>query len=151
MRAALPVAAVLLLAVFLAAVACGGDEEPAPVEVSLVYPVAEMTGFRPVRRTLPAGADPLPAALELLLAGPTAEERAAAGVVSPFPPGTRLLGVSREGAAVTVDLSAEVLGYGGGSAAVLAIEGAIGRTVSAIVPGAETVILVEGQPGRLQP
>ncbi len=152
MRAALHVAAILLLAVPFTASSCGGDdEEPAPVEVSLVYPIADMTGFRPVQRTLPAGADPLTAALELLLAGPTDGERTAAGVVNPFPPGTRLLGVSRQGDTVTVDLSADVLGYGGGSAAVLAIEGAISRTVSAIVPGAGTIILVEGQPGRLQP
>ncbi len=151
MRAALRFFAVLLLGASIAASACGGDDDSAPVEVSLVYPIADMTGFRPVQRTLPAGADPLPAALELLLAGPTADERASAGVVNPFPPGTRLLGVSRQGDTVTVDLSADVLGYGGGSAAVLAIEGAISRTVSAIVPGAETRILVEGQPDRLQP
>lgn len=138
--------------------ACGGDDDdptPSPglTTISLAFPRVTQTDleFPNFTRTVADDDVTLEHILELLLAGPAPQEREQ-GVTNPFPRDTRLLSVGVTNGTVTVDLSEEVLDFGGGSANVLAIVGSIERTVMANRPEtAEVILLVEGEPDAIQP
>ena len=63
-------------------------------------------------RTVPKTVAVARAAMEALVGGPTADEKAA-GLGTAVPKGTRLLGISVDGAVATVDLSSEFASGGG--------------------------------------
>lgn len=137
--------------------ACGGDDdEPTPtlspvtVEVSLFFANADSTGEVEVRRQVPTPAE-LGDVIELLLEGPTDSERDQLGATQAIPDGTELISAEVSDGLATLDLSEELLGYGGGSAHVLAIEASIRRTATALDDVDEVLILVEGRPDALQP
>jgi spore germination protein GerM len=152
--------AVLLTGILLAA--CGDDDSdgngsPTPggatTDVTLIFPRITQTDveFAEVTRSVDADAADARAVVELLLAGPTEAEVAAEDVSNPFPEGTRVLSVNIEGGVATADFSREILDYGGGSANVIAITGAIERTLLAQEGITSVVILVEGEPDAIQP
>ncbi len=96
----------------------------------------------------PAVEKTVPCALELLLLGPTDEEKAR-GLTTAIPAGTRLLGYAVDGERATADFSGEMLGFGGGSAMVLAIESQVEKTVTGNDPAIKAVsITVEGKPAE---
>ncbi|HMO96935.1 MAG TPA: GerMN domain-containing protein [Tepidiformaceae bacterium] len=141
--------------------ACGGDSPatptPAPttqvetIEVSLFFAKDDATGHVEITRRIPASEDRVSDVVKALLAGPTAQEAAEHGVTGVIPEGTRLLSADIEGGVATVDLSNEVLNYGGGSAVVLAITGSLELSLTALADVESVVILVDGQPDALQP
>ena len=154
------VAGALFLALAVAAVsgACGDDDDdssptPDAVDVVLYFPRVTATDveFVAVQRNVPSDQAGPAAIVQLLLDGPTSGEEAEHGVGDPFPDGVEVLSVEVDGTTATVDLSAELLDYGGGSAAVMAIGGAITETVIEATGATEAVILVEGEPDQLQP
>lgn len=92
-------------------------------------------------------------ALKALLQGPTESEKAQ-GYSSAIPAGTTLLSYKLSGTQATVDLSEEVLDYGGGSAIVQAIMSQIDNTVLNNDDAVRSVsITVGGKPAEevLQP
>lgn len=104
-----------------------------------------------VRRT--GGGAALREAVEALLAGPDTEE-AAQGLTTAIPSGTRLDDLDIENGVASIDFSAEMLDYGGGSAMVQAITDQVEGTVFANEPTVREVrITVEGKPAEevLQP
>ncbi len=159
--------AVFLAVVLLAALAagCGEGEKEAvktpvnPPSTATTVPVAEesvqvyfMVGEKtaPVTREVKGGA---PEALEELLKGPLSEEEEK-GFSTAIPGGTRLNSYTVEGKVATVDFSAELASYGGGSAIVQAITAQITETVTANDPRVTSVaITVDGVPSdeALQP
>jgi len=137
--------------------ACGDDDAeptatppPQMVEVSLFFANADSTGEVEVKRQVPAPAE-LGDVIELLLEGPTAGERDQLGATQAIPDGTELISAEVSDGLATLDLSEELLDYGGGSARVLAIEASIRRTATALDTVDEVLILVEGRPDALQP
>jgi spore germination protein GerM len=159
--------AVFLAAVLLVALVagCGEGEQEAvttpanPPSTGMTVPAAGesvqvyfMVGEKtaPVTREVEGGALE---ALEELLNGPLPEEEEK-GFATAIPGGTRLNGYTVEGEVATVDFSAELASYGGGSAIVQAITAQITETVTANDPGVTTVaITVDGVPSdeALQP
>jgi spore germination protein GerM len=151
---------VVALATMVVAGACGDDDDdatptptPATVEVLLYFPRLTDTDveFVAVERSVASDQAAPDAVIQLLLDGPTSAEEAEQGVSDPFPEGVEVLSLEVDGTTATVDLSAELLDYGGGSAAVMAIGGAITETVLEATGATEAVILVEGEPDQLQP
>jgi len=159
LRWLVPAAAVLAVASL--AAACGNDDDddatptlPASeVEVTLFFPRNTATGFEfiPAVRTVAAGTAGPQSLVALLLAGPTAEEESSLAVNNPFPADVEVLSLEVAGGKATVDFSAQLLDYGGGSANVLAITGCISRTIQEATGASVVVILVEGEPDQLQP
>jgi spore germination protein GerM len=154
------VAGVLLLALALAALtgACGDDDDdssptPDTVDVVLYFPLVTATDveFVAVERSVASDQAGPAAVVQLLLDGPTPQEAAEHGVSDPFPEGVEVLSLEVDGSTATVDFSAELLDYGGGSTAVMAIGDAITETVLAATGATDAVILVEGEPDQLQP
>ena len=137
--------------------ACGDDDaertptpSPVMVEVSLFFANADSTGEVEVKRQVSAPAE-LGDVIELLLEGPTVSERDQLGAIQAIPEGTELISAEVSDGLATLDLSGELLDYGGGSARVLAIEASIRRTATALDNVDEVLILVEGRPDALQP
>lgn len=157
------VSAMFLLALAIGAVsalatACGDDDDDAPptpemMEIVLYFPRVTDTGFDFVEatRSVPEDESGIEEVLGLLLAGPTADEEGSLGAINPFPGDVQLLSVEVSGDTATVDFSKALLDYGGGSANVEAISGAITRTLQAATGATNVVILVEGEPDQLQP
>lgn len=123
------------------------------VNVTLYFPKPTATDFEfpAVVRAIPVSSDNPRDSLQVLLGGPTAVEEAEHGVVNPFPANVEVLSLDVVDGSATVDFSAELLDYGGGSANVIAISGAITRTIEALTGATEVVILVDGEPDALQP
>jgi germination protein M len=96
----------------------------------------------PVLRSVPATRAVATAAVTALLAGPAADER---GLVTTIPDGTRLLGVTIDGSAATVDLSS-AFDSGGGT---FSMTGRLAQLVYTVTqfPTVDTVLLrMDGQP-----
>jgi hypothetical protein len=140
--AALAVLALLLLAAPLLLAACGDEEAPpasggtATTTTQPTAPATETPAATPspsataagettvlvyflrgeelgtAERTLPKTVAVAGAAMEALVGGPNADEKAA-GLGTAVPAGTRLLGISVDGAVATVDLSGEFASGGG--------------------------------------
>jgi spore germination protein GerM len=145
LRAGFALAAVALLA------ACGGDgEDSGSGEVVVLFPRLTDTDVEFVDVSREVDNVGAVEAIEELLEGPTSEEQAE-GLIDPFPDGTSLLSLQVEGGEATADFSAEILGFGGGSANVQAITGAITETLLAQEGIDSVVILVEGEPDAIQP
>jgi spore germination protein GerM len=153
--------AMLVTLVGLVAAGCGDDDDddatPTPgadeVEVVLYFPKPTDTDFEfiAVERTVASDESDPESIVALLLAGPLPGEESEHGVSNPFPADVSVLSIEVEGDTATVDLSQEVLDYGGGSANVISISESIVRTVSDATGAANVVILVEGEPDKLQP
>jgi len=130
--------------------------ETAPVRpFTLVFPRPTATDYEfvPVQRETPTTGQAEVAALQLLVAGPTTDEMATQQLIDPFDrsPGTHVLSLTIADGTATADFSRELLGYGGGSAAVRAIGESITETLKRFPGVTKVVILVEGQPDLLQP
>ena len=158
---------VLLAVVLLTALAagCGEGEQEAvttpenPTSTGTTVPVVEesaqvyfMVGENttPVTRVVKGGALE---ALEELLKGPLPEEEEK-GFATVIPGGTRVNSYTVEGETATADFSAELAGYGGGSAMVQAITAQITETVTANDHRVTTVVItIDGVPSdeALQP
>ena len=101
------------------------------------------------------GIEPRPdvgaAALELLVAGPFEQEIEDLEISDPIPEGTELLSLEIVDGVATADFSEELLDFGGGSLNVQTITAMIETTLMQFPTVDEVVILVEGEPDRLQP
>ena len=147
------VIAALVALVATAAVACG-DNEPknSTQQLHLVFPRSTATDieFVAVVREVPGDADAR-RALDLLVEGPTESEIGEFGVLDAIPAGTMVRSLTIAGGVATADFTSEILAFGGGSANVIAITGAIERTLLAQAGVASVVILVDGKPDAIQP
>lgn len=155
--AALVTCAVLGLTALVAGVVGCGDGDDAPddrglAQVRLVFPVSTTTDIAFVEVTREEAGDGGPRrAMDLLIAGPTQAEMDELRVFNAIPGGTRVNSLGVEAGTATVDFSGEILGFGGGSASVLAITGSIERTLLAQPGVTSVVILVDGKPYAIQP
>ncbi|MGD9934074.1 MAG: GerMN domain-containing protein [Dehalococcoidia bacterium] len=147
--------AILLVTLFAGLTACGTDDGGggnATTTIRLAFPRSTATdiAFVEVTREVEgeAGAKRV---LDLLVAGPADAEKTEHDVFNPFPVGTSVKSVTISGGVATADLSSEILGFGGGSANVIAITGAIERTLLAQPGVTSVVILVEGEADAIQP
>ncbi|BCV23193.1 GerMN domain-containing protein [Moorella sp. Hama-1] len=112
--------------------------------VQVFFSDADAQYLVPVTVALPPGAgeDNLPrAAVLALLAGPPADS----GLTRTIWPGTRLLDLKVEGNLATVDLSSQVIGYGGGSAAETALLKSLLFTLTQFSGLDRVQILIEGK------
>ncbi len=112
----------------------------AATTLSLYFLRGEALGV--AERQAPQTTMPATAALEALLAGPTAAE-SAAGLASAVPIGTRLLGLSIDGTAARVDLSAR-FAAGGGSLSVQARVAQIVYTLTQFKTVETVAFMLEG-------
>lgn len=169
------IAGTMVLAVFLVAfvalAGCGGDgsagntgepvedSRPADTQPSSAPPKEATVEVFFIKGEEPSGYERevktggAQSALYELLKGPTAAEEGE-GAASLIPEGTRLNSYVVEGDNAAVDFSSEIKGYGGGSAAVMAITEQITRTVLTNDSSVTSVsITVDGVPAEeaLQP
>lgn len=151
MRPALPFVIAALVA--LALVACGDNESKESTQpLHLVFPRSTATDieFVDVVREVTGDADAR-RALDLVVEGPTEREIGELGVVDAIPAGTMVKSLTIAGGVATADFTSEILAFGGGSANVIAITGAIERTLLAQPGVSSVVILVDGRPDAIQP
>lgn len=144
MRRALVALVVCVAAAGAGMVSCGRREAPARGgQVQVTRPAAEGNdvGLRQEQVPLAPGQDRLQGALQKLI------DTARGGHTSAIPPGTRLLGVDRDGSRVTIRLSDEFrqldsFGDTGESLAQNALRAAVAQ-----VPGVQTMtVIVGGKP-----
>jgi spore germination protein GerM len=123
------------------------------ITLFLYYPrVIEATFLlEEVQRGIEPPPDVAAAALELLIEGPLEQEIQDLGISDPIPEGTELLSVVIVDGVATADFSEELLDFGGGSLNVQTITAMIEATLMQFPEVDEVVILVEGEPDRLQP
>jgi spore germination protein GerM len=123
------------------------------VTLFLYYPrVIEATFvLEEVSRGIEPPANVAVAALELLIEGPFEQEVEDLDISDPIPEGTRVLSVEIVDGVATADFSEELLDFGGGSLNVQTITAMIEETLMLFPEVDEVVILVEGEPDRLQP
>jgi spore germination protein GerM len=125
-------------------------EDPIPQkEVSLFFNHGTIGELDTVNRTLPddLNRQPIRFAVGELLKGPRPEEKKQ-GFFTEIPAGTELLGVSRHGSTITVDLSQKFT-HGGGSTSMTQRIEELKRTVYALDKRHQLSVSVEGKPLEL--
>ena len=109
--------------------------------VTLVFPGPDCDATVPVERVVPRAEGVAQLLVHALIAGPTSAERTR-GASNPFPPGSRVRGVSLRDGTITVDFD-ERLRNVGGSCAARAIRSAVTATLGRL-PGVRRVTITAG-------
>lgn len=114
-----------------------------PTTSRVYYLVDTRTGFRLAREVRDlSGADPARESVEAMIAGAEDPDYG-----TTWNPDTRVLGVSRKGKTITVDLSAEARTANAGSAvAALMIQQLVWTVTEVLGPRAKVQLLIEGKP-----
>lgn len=123
-----------------------GQATPGTRRLVVYYPRESQSGvsFVAVNRDVPATAGIGRAALEALLAGPTAAELRD-GLVSPIPPGSRLIGLRIAAGIAYADFDKQIQNGVGGSVRVMEIRRMIELTLQQFPTIENVVISVEGK------
>lgn len=118
------------------------DPTPAERQVTLYFPDDQAQFLVPEQRTVTGEGDVAAAIVTALIAGPETE-----GLFSSIPPGARLLGIQRQGAAVVVDFSRQFqTEHWGGSTGEIMTLYSLANSLTEVADIDRVFLTLEGEP-----